>query len=42
MKGFICVKVVWQNIMMHLWGDCLFSTDFTWKIGLRNSEAEVY
>ena len=42
MKGFICVKVVWQNIMMHLWGDCLFSTDFTRKIGLRNSEAEVY
>ena len=29
-KGFICAKVVWQNIMMHLWDDCLFSTDFMW------------
>ena len=42
MKGFTCAKVVWQNIMMLLRVDCLFSTDFTREIGLRNSEAEVY
>ena len=27
-KGFICAKVVWQNVMMLLWVDCLF----TWLI----------
>ena len=26
-KGFICPKVVWQNIMMLFWVDCLF---FNW------------
>ena len=29
-KGFNCAKVVWQNVMMLLSVDCLFSTDFTW------------